>query len=158
MLIQGEDSYLRNILVREKAMTDEVFGGITFEGNMFTSVDPMLWHFSMIHDHVRDADNIISIVDNAIENFMNTDNINRLLPVAQTKLDAAFYHLLQRGPYKGIGLAEMLASFTFFDNDPFLVNQLQEKFYSIDSQKILDTMGQYLQRKSRNILFVKPGV
>ena len=158
MLIQGEDSYLRNILVREKAMTDEVFGGITFEGNMFTSVDPMLWHFSMIHDHVRDADNIISIVDNAIENFMNTDNINRLLPVAQTKLDAAFYHLLQRGPYKGIGLAEMLASFTFFDNDPFLINQLQERFYSIDAEKILDTMGQYLQKKSRNILFVKPGV
>ena len=158
MLIQGEDSYLRNILVREKAMTDEVFGGITFEGNMFTSVDPMLWHFSMIHDHIRDASKITDIVDNAIENFMNTDNINELLPVAQTKLDAAFYHLLQRGPYKGIGLAEMLASFTFFDNDPFLVNQLQERFYSIDAQKILDTMGQYLQKKSRNILFVKPGV
>jgi hypothetical protein len=52
----------------------------------------------------------------------------------------------------------MLASFTFFDNDPFLINQLQERFYSIDAEKILDTMGQYLQKKSRNILFVKPGV
>ncbi|MFB0900922.1 MAG: hypothetical protein QMB22_02810, partial [Dehalococcoidia bacterium] len=59
--------------------------------------------------------------------------------------------------YKGIGLAEMLASFSFYDNDPFLINSLQERFNSIDTEKIYDVFHQYIVSKSRNILFVKPG-
>ena len=157
MLIQGEDSFLRKILVRDTGLTDEIFGGISFEGNMFTSTDPMLWHFSLIYDEIASSKKIIKIVDDSFDKFINSNQIDKLLPIARTKLNASFYHLLQQGPYKGIGLAEMLASFSFYDNDPFLINSLQERFNSIDAEKVYDVFHKYIVLKSRNILFVKPG-
>ena len=63
MFIQGEDSLLNKVLVREKGITDDIFGGISFEGNMFTSKDPMLWHFSMIYDDVNSSEQIIKFID-----------------------------------------------------------------------------------------------
>ena len=157
MFVQGEDSLLNKSLVREKGITEDIFGGITFEGNMFTSKDPMLWHFSMIYDELNSSEHIIKLVDQLLNTTKDKKNIAQLLPVARTKIDSSLFHVLQRGPYKGIGLAEMLAAFSFYDDNPFLINEIQDRFYDIDSEQILNVIDNYLNKANRNILFVKPG-
>ena len=157
MFVQGEDSLLNKSLVREKGITEDIFGGITFEGNMFTSKDPMLWHFSMIYDELNSSEHIIKLVDQLLNTTKDKKNIAQLLPVARTKIDSSLFHVLQRGPYKGIGLAEMLAAFSFYDDNPFLINEIQDRFYDIDYEQILNVIDNYLNKANRNILFVKPG-
>tara|TARA_Y100001970_G_scaffold78904_2_gene100583 strand:- start:4465 stop:5763 length:1299 start_codon:yes stop_codon:yes gene_type:complete len=158
MFIQGEDSLLNKVLVREKGITDDIFGGISFEGNMFTSKDPMLWHFSMIYDDVNSSEQIIKFIDQLLDHASDEKIIAELLNVARTKIDSSLFHVLQRGPYKGIGLAEMLAAFSFYDDDPFLINEIQDRFYDISTAKIANVIQHYLKKTNRNILFVKPGV
>ena len=52
----------------------------------------------------------------------------------------------------------MLAAFSFYDDNPFLINEIQDRFYDIDAEQILNVIDNYLNKANRNILFVKPGV
>ena len=51
----------------------------------------------------------------------------------------------------------MLAAFSFYDDNPFLINEIQDRFYDIDYEQILNVIDNYLNKANRNILFVKPG-
>jgi predicted Zn-dependent peptidase len=56
----------------------------------------------------------------------------------------------------GMGLANLLASFALFDDDPALVNRLEDEFAKITPAQIQKTADQFLRPTNRTILVVEP--
>ena len=50
ILLQGDDSMLRDAIVKKHGMASEVSGGINMLGNMFNYNGPMLWTGYLFHD------------------------------------------------------------------------------------------------------------
>jgi len=66
LLVQGDDSLLYQELVKRRAMSDTVSGGINLLGNLFNYSGPMLWMGSLIHDEKTTPDQIVSALDSVV--------------------------------------------------------------------------------------------
>ena len=66
ILLQGEDSRLWQLLVRERGYASHVSGGINLLGNVFDYDGPMLWMLYLVHDDPAAAAAILADVDTEI--------------------------------------------------------------------------------------------
>ena len=83
ILLQGEDSLLYQELVKNKAYTGNLSGGINaYLGNMFNYNGPMLFTVDLIHDDKFTAAEILAASDAVIAHIQNK-------PVAQKDIDRA---------------------------------------------------------------------
>jgi zinc protease len=153
MLVQGDDSLLRQELVKRKAYTGEVSGGINLLGNQFNYKGPMLWMAYLFHDAKDTPDTILSSVDSALEPL-------RTRPVSQAELDRALvkfrsslYDNLDQ--LNGFGRADMLASLALFDDNPSRINTLESEFRKVTPQLIMKTAKEYLTPSNRTVLVVQ---
>jgi predicted Zn-dependent peptidase len=55
-----------------------------------------------------------------------------------------------------MGLANLLACFALFDDDPALVNRLEDEFAKVTPALVQRTADQYLRRTNRTVLTVEP--
>ena len=154
ILLQGEDSRLYQALVKKKGMTGSLKGGINVMGNMFNYNDPTLWTVYLFHDGTVSADAILKAVDEEIERLCTT-------PVEQTELEhmlakfrSAFYERIGRS--LGLSLAELLACFALFDDEPNRMNSIMENLKQVTPELILKTAREYLRVTNRTILFIEP--
>src|SRR5437016_2069388 len=82
LLVQGDDSMLYQELVKRRAFSGEVNGGINLLGNMVNYKGPMLWAVSLIHDSASKPDDIVAAMESVIAPL-------RTKPVDQALLDRA---------------------------------------------------------------------
>jgi predicted Zn-dependent peptidase len=154
ILLEGDDSLLRQELVEKKGFTASVDGGINLLGNMYDYNGPMLWIFNMFHDNnVKDAD-IIAAADSVIDPLREKPIDQKTLDRALVKLRSDFYD--QVGQSNGFGLADMLASFALFDDNPARVNDIEAQFKRITPAMIQKTAQEYLRPTNRTILAIEP--
>ena len=156
LLIQGQDSVLHQELVKKKAYTGEVSGGINYLlGNMFNYAGPMLWMGSLIHEPNNTADEILATMDAAIARLQQTPLDQAMLDRALVKLRSSLYDDL--GQLNGVGTADLLACFALFDNDPARLNRVEAEFRKITPALIQKTAQDYLRPTNRTVLVVEPG-
>jgi len=153
MLVQGDDSLLRQELVKRKAYTGEVSGGINLLGNQFNYKGPMLWMAYLFHDAKDTPDTILSSVDSALEPL-------RTKPVSQAELDRALVKFRSNlydnlDQLNGFGRADMLASLALFDDNPSRINTLESEFRKVTPQLIMKTAKEYLIPSNRTVLVVQ---
>jgi zinc protease len=153
LLVQGDDSLLHEELVKRRAFTGEVEGGINELGNMFNYNGPMLWMASLIHDNSAKPDDIVSAIESVIERLQTK-------PVDQATLDRALIKLRsnlydQLGTLNGFGQADLLASFALFDDNPARINDLEAQFRKVTPQLIQKTAQEYLRSTNRTVLVVE---
>src|SRR6202795_4451227 len=67
MLIEGDDSLLRQELVQKRGLTDSIEGGINMLGNMFNYKGPMLLAADVTYDPTTKPETVIEAVDTWIE-------------------------------------------------------------------------------------------
>ena len=67
ILLQGDDSLLRQELVQKRGYAGGVSGGINLLGSMFNYKGPMLWMASLIHDPKSTPDQILAAFDSVID-------------------------------------------------------------------------------------------
>ena len=154
ILLQGDDSKLRQKLVQEKGYTASVDGGINLLGNMFDYDGPMLWMASLIHDKKVSDDEILKawddVIDEAVAKPVDQATVDRAL----VKLRSDFYD--QVGGFFGFGRADLLCSFALFDNDPARINNLEGQFKKVTPELLQKTAREYLRKGNRTILIIEP--
>ncbi len=155
LLLQGEDSLLFQELVKRKAYTGSVDGGINLLGNMFNYNGPMLWIGSLIHEPSNTTDEILATMDATIARLQDAPIDAAMLDRALVKLRSSLYNDLTQ--LNGFGSADMLASFALFDDDPSRINSLEAEFRKVTPALIQKTAQQFLRPTNRTVLVIEPG-
>ena len=153
ILLQGEDSLLYQEVVKRRAMSDSVSGGINLLGNQFNYSGPMLWMGSLIHDEKTTPDQIIAALDTVVAQVQDKPVDQKTLDRATTKLRSNFYDTV--GALNGFGTADLLASFALFDDDPTRINQLELEFRKVTPQILQRTARDYLRPTNRTVLVIE---
>jgi zinc protease len=153
VLLEGKDSALYQNLVQQKGLTGDVSGGINLLGNMFNYDGPMLWTVSMFHDQGTTPEQLVAALDESIEKVRSQPVDAATLERARVKMRSSLYGSME-GVY-GFGLADLLASFALFDDDPARVNRLEAELMKVTPELIQRTAQEYLRPTNRTILVVK---
>jgi len=154
LLLQGDDSLLRQELVKRRAYTDAVLGGTNLLGNMYNYQGPMLWMGYLFHDQKTKPEEIMAAVDTVIKEVQDKPIDPQMLARAVTKVRSNFYNIL--GQLNGFGRADLLASFALFDDNPARINMLEAEFRKVTPQIIQRTAREYLRTGNRTVLTVVP--
>jgi zinc protease len=155
ILLEGDDSLLHQELVQKRGMTGGVEGGINMLGNMYDYNGPMLWTAYLFHDSNVKDDDILGAIDTVIDPLRTKPIDQKTLDRAMVKLRSDFYDQLSQ--FNGFGLADMLASFALFDDNPARVNDIESQFRKITPALIQKTAQEYLRPTNRTVLAIEPG-
>jgi len=154
ILVQGDDSSLNQELVQKRGITAGVEGGINYLGNMFNYKGPMLWMADLRYDTSTKPEAILEAVDGVVE-LLRTKPVDKAtLDRAMVKLRSSLYDSI--GQFSGFGLADLLASFALFDDDPARVNTLVGQFEKVTPELIQKTAQEYLRPENRTVLIREP--
>ncbi len=154
ILVQGDDSALNRELVQKRGITSGVEGGINYLGNMFNYKGPMLWMADLQYDGSTKAETIVQAADTVIEPLRTKPVDKATLDRALVKLRSSLYDSI--GQFSGFGLADLLASFALFDDDPGRVNSLVGQFEKVTPELIQKTAQEYLRPENRTVLIREP--
>jgi len=155
ILLQGDDSLLTQELVKKRGFTDSVDGGINLLGNQFNYNGPMLWIANLIHDASVKPDQILTAADPIIEGLRQKPVTHEQIGRALVKLRAQLYQSLTQ--FGGLGRADLMASFSLFDDNPALINNLEHDLRMVTPETIAKTAKEYLRPANRTVLVVEAG-
>ena len=153
ILLQGDDSMLRQALVQKRGLTNAVDGGINLIGNMFNYNGPMLWTASLFHDKNVKADSILTIARGVINEVRTKPVDQASIDRARVKFRSSFYDML--GGLFGFGRADLLACFALFDDDPSRINRIEEELNKVTPELILQTAQEYLRPTAETVLTIQ---
>ena len=154
MLIEGDDSLLRQELVQKRGLTDNVEGGINLLGNMFDYYGPMILSADLTFDASTKPDTVLEGTDVVVEALRTKAVEQKTLDRSLVKLRSSLYDTV--GQFGGFGLMDLLASFALFDDDPGRVNRLDAQFRSVTPELLQKTAQEYLRRENRTVVIVEP--
>jgi len=154
MLIEGDDSLLRQELVQKRGLTDSVEGGINLLGNMFDYYGPMILSADLTFDASTKPDTVLEGTDVVVEGLRTKAVDQKTLDRSLVKLRSSLYDTM--GQFGGFGLMDLLASFALFDDDPGRVNTLDAQFRRVTPELLQKTAQEYLRRENRTVVIVEP--
>ena len=154
ILIEGDDSLEYQELVQKRGFTAAVNGGINYLGNMYNYKGPMLFMADLRFDPASKPDEIVKAFDTAIEPLRAKPVERELLDRARVKLRSDLYDNI--GSVGGFGLADLLASFALFDDNPARINTLVSEFERVTPELIQKTAREYLRPENRTVLMLEP--
>jgi len=153
LLLQGDDSLLHEEMVKKRAFTAKVEGGINLLGDMYDYNGPMLWIANLFHDNNAKPDDILAAMDTVIEPLRSKPIDQKTLDRALVKLRSSLYDDL--GSFNGFGTADMLSSFALLDDNPARINSLEAEFRKVTPDLIQKTAAEYLRSTNRTVLVVE---
>jgi predicted Zn-dependent peptidase len=154
MLIEGDDSLLRQELVQKRGLTDSVEGGINLLGNMFDYNGPMTLSADLTFDASTKPETVMEAIDTAVEPVRSKPLDQKTLDRSLVKLRSSLYDTM--GELGGFGLMDLLASFALFDDDPSRVNSLDAEFRRVTPELVQKTAQEYLRPGNRTVVLVEP--
>jgi predicted Zn-dependent peptidase len=154
ILLQGDDSALRQSLVKDHGITSSVDGGINLLGNMFNYNGPMLWIAYLFHDQATSPDTALQLIERGIEKLRTTLVDEATLDRARVKFRSSFYD--QLASFYGFGRTDMLAALALFDDDPARINTIEESIRSVTPELIRKTAQEYLRTTNQTALVLMP--
>jgi len=154
MLIEGDDSLLRQELVQKRGLTDSVEGGINLLGNMFNYNGPMTLSADLTFDASTKPETVLEAIDTAVEPVRSKPLDQKTLERSLVKLRSSLYDTM--GEFGGFGLVDLLASFALFDDDPSRVNSLDAEFRKVTPELVQKTAQEYLRPGNRTVVLVEP--
>ena len=153
ILLQGEDSLLYQELVKKKAYTSGVSGGINaYLGSMFNYNGPMLFSADLIHDEKFTAKEILASVDSVVAQLQDKPVDQATIDRAIVKLRSGLYDTMQQ--FGGVGRADLLACYALFDDDPSKINEIESSFRKVTPALIQSTAKEYLRKTNRTIVMI----
>jgi len=153
ILGQGDDSLLRQELVKKRAFTSNVATGINYGlGNAYNYQGPMLWMASIFHDAKNKPEDITAAFDTVVERVRTQPLDQALLDRALIKTRSGLYNIMG----SGFGRADMLASLALFDDNPARINNIENELRKITPAMVQKAAQEYLRPTNRTILTVVP--
>lgn len=156
-LAEGDDALLHAELVSKRGYTSEVEAGINFLGHMHNAQTPLLWCTTLVHDSDIAPDAILEAFDQVIEGVREHGLDAGALARARTKARSSLFETISDQYIPGFGLADLLASFEFFEGDAGRVNELDARFAAVTPDLIAQVAQDYLRRENRVVLELQAG-
>jgi len=153
ILIEGDDSLAYQELVQKQGLTAAVQGGINYLGNMFNYQGPMLFMADVRYDPATKPETIVKAWDAALGPLRTKPVDKAILDRARVKLRSDLYDNI--GSIGGFGVADLLASFALFDDNPARINTLVSEFDKVTPELIQKTAQEYLKPESRTVLVLE---
>ena len=122
-------------------------------GNMYNYKGPMLFMADLRYDPATSPDTIVKAFDSAIEPLRAKPVDKVVLDRARVKLRSDLYDNM--GTLGGFGLADLLASFALFDDNPGRINSLVSEFDKVTPELIQKTAQEYLRPENRTVLVLE---
>jgi hypothetical protein len=97
--------------------------------------------------------------DAAISEVHNDGIGDDELQQLKVKFRSDYYSTLEGGRGGSVpryGLMHLLACFTLFDDQPFLVNSILDGFLGVKREEIQDVAQKYLRTENRAVVFRRP--
>ena len=113
----------------------------------------MLFMADLNHDPATSPDAILKAWDGPIESLRSKPIDKETLDRARVKLRSSLYDSM--GAIGGFGLADLLASFALFDDNPARINTLDAEFQKVTPQLIQKTAQEYLRPENRTVLVLE---
>jgi zinc protease len=154
ILVQGQDSRLYRKLVQERGITAGFAAGINLLGHMFNYRGPMLWTVGFVHDPDKSREEIESAMSEVIEDLRTRPVPQEELDRARTKMRSFLYDQVDT-PTRW-ELADLLASYALFDDDPGAVNRIEAGFAAVTPELIQRVAQEYLRPTNRSVLLIEP--
>jgi predicted Zn-dependent peptidase len=154
ILIEGDDSLLRQELVQKRGLTDSVEGGINLLGNMFDYSGPMILSADLTFDASTKPETVLEAIDTVVEPVRSKPLDQKTLDRSLVKLRSSLYDTM--GEFGGFGLVDLLASFALFDDDPSRANSLDAEFRKVTPELVQKTAQEYLRPGNRTVVLVEP--
>jgi zinc protease len=156
ILVQGEDSWLHQALVKDAGVTSDINGGINWGlGNMLNYKGPMLWLAWFIHDPDVDEEAILDLIDGTVAPLRSTAIDHELLERAKVKWRSDFYDNVSQS--YGFGRADLLAALALFDDKPERINEFEAAIEAVTPELILATAKEYLRPSNRTVFALGAG-
>ncbi len=155
ILLQGADSRLYERIVTDKGYSSFVGGGLNLQGDLFDAVGPVLFAGYLVHDLDVAPEEILAEIDDVVESFRDELVDQQTLDRAKLKFRSGFYEA-QGGGF-GTGRADLLAAFALFQDDPSLINRIEEKMMAITPETIRAVAREYLRPANRTLMLLEPG-
>jgi zinc protease len=152
ILLEGEDSLLTQELVKKRGFANEVEGGINLLGNAFNYKGPMLWMTNLIYDEKVKPGDILSAIDQIVQSLQDAPLSQSQLDRARVKFRARFYQSLSG--LNGLGTADLLASFSLFDDDPAYINQIETEIGKVTPAIMQKVARDYFRKTNRTVLLI----
>ena len=124
---------------------------------MFSARTPLLWTCSLIHDAETPPETIVEAAGEVIAPLRETAIDAEAFELALVKARSGLYSTVGGGMFPAIGRADLLASFTLFDDDPERVNRLEAELRALSPELVLETAREYLRPEARTVIAVEPG-
>ena len=153
ILLQGEDSLLRQELVKKRGYTAAVSGGINQLGNMYNYNGPMLWTVSLFHDATVSPNDIVAAMESVFDQVRSKPLDQKTVDRALVRLRSDLYDNI--GQLNGFGRADLLASFALFDDNPARINTLEGEFRKVTPALLQKTAQDYLRAGNRTVLVLQ---
>jgi predicted Zn-dependent peptidase len=149
--LQGQDSKLYQKLIAEKGYYSGVYGGINSGlGNMFNYNGPMLWDFYLLHENNVTPEEIMASVDEVLTGLAEKPLTKAEIDRALVKMRSNLYDVVEET--FGFGLADLLACYALFNDNPGVVNTLEDSFKKVTPELIQKTAKEYLRNSNRTII------
>ena len=158
ILTVGDDSLLRQRLVRQKGYTSSVSGSMNFLGHMHNAETPLVHTTSLIHDQDVSPDQILDDMDEVIASLKSDDFDEDLLVRAKTKVRSGLYGLLSGSGYPRFGVADLLSSFELLEGNAENASDIPRRFDEVSADDLVRTASNYLVPENRTIIRLEAGV
>ena len=158
ILTVGDDSLLRQRLVRQKGYTSSVSGSMNFLGHMHNAETPLVHTTSLIHDQDVSPDQILDDIDEVIASVKSDDFDEDLLVRAKTKVRSGLYGLLSGSGYPRFGVADLLSSFELLEGNAENASDIPRRFDEVSADDLVRTASNYLVPENRTIIRLEAGV
>ncbi len=158
ILTVGDDSLLRQRLVRQKGYTSSVSGSMNFLGHMHNAETPLVHTTSLIHDQDVNPDQILDDMDEVIASLKSNDFDEDLLVRAKTKVRSGLYGLLSGSGYPRFGVADLLSSFELLEGNAENASDIPRRFDEISAEDLVRTASNYFVPENRTIIRLEAGV
>lgn len=153
ILLQREDSWLAQELVKSRGYAGAVEGGIGWPfAHILNYKGPMLWIANIIHDPNRSPDEIMQAVDAVVDRLTKQPPEQATIDLAVVKMRSWFYDAMT----DLVSRANLLSCFALFDDDPARINHVESHFRKVTPDLVQKTAREYLRSSNRIVLIASP--
>jgi predicted Zn-dependent peptidase len=149
LILQGDDSsrfYQR--LVKEKALSLDLFGAVNLFGNEFDYYGPMLITTRTTYKPGHTGDEIVKEMDAILADIAGSGVTEKELADAKVRYRSNFYNQLE----STFGKAHLLSSLALFRDDPGMINKVIEPYETVTVAQIKAVAKKYLVPENRTVI------
>ncbi len=151
LLVGDESALLYQKLVKDTQLATGVIGGFNLLGNNYDFNGPMLYTIRVDYRNARTGADVLAAIDQVVEEIQQKGVAAADLRQARVALKSAFFNDLE-----GFGLANLLAAFALFDNDPGKINTILTELDKVTPAEVQAAAAKYLAPSNRTSIDRRP--